>query len=137
MIDSRSNVKYSLYSEYSKRCWSKRGVDDHYSIVNIWYIFQNSADKVGQVHGGTHSNKVPSVPRSTEIAPPGGRGEHQVQSDLKGKLGKVIYLIEMLYNDSSTFFSGWIIFFTQIQTRTVVKTDLSSYVYRLNVNETW
>ncbi len=106
MID-RPDVKYSIYSEYSKRCWSKRGVDDHYSIVNILYIWLNSADKVGQVHGGTHSNKVPSVLRSTEIATPGGRGEHQVQSDLKGKLGKVIYLIEMLNNDSSTFFFWW------------------------------
>ncbi|XP_050965402.1 uncharacterized protein glipr2 [Labeo rohita] len=44
-----------------------------------------TTDKVGQVHGasGVHSNKAPSVPRSTEISPPGGRGEHHVRSSLK------------------------------------------------------
>ncbi len=83
MID-RPDVKYSIYSEYSKRCWSKRGVDDHYSIVNILYIWLNSADKVGQVHGGTHSNKVPSVPRSTEIATPGGSRRASSAKWLKG-----------------------------------------------------
>ncbi|XP_043096863.1 uncharacterized protein glipr2 isoform X2 [Puntigrus tetrazona] len=41
-----------------------------------------ATEKVGQVHGGTHSNKAPSVPRSTEIAPARDRGEHQAQSKL-------------------------------------------------------
>lgn len=87
MIESSSNSRYGLDSEYCKRLYCKRGVD-HYSILNILYIWQHSADKVQPVHGasGIHSKQAPSVPRSTEMSAPGGRGEHHVGSSLKGKL---------------------------------------------------
>ncbi|XP_016130756.1 uncharacterized protein [Sinocyclocheilus grahami] len=44
-----------------------------------------TTDKVEQVHGasGINSKQAPSVPRSTEISPPGDRGERHVGSSLK------------------------------------------------------
>ncbi|XP_042612240.1 ancylostoma secreted protein-like isoform X2 [Cyprinus carpio] len=44
-----------------------------------------TTDKVQPVHGasGIHSKQAPSVPRSTEMSAPGGRGEHHVGSSLK------------------------------------------------------
>ncbi|XP_016348830.1 uncharacterized protein LOC107693824 [Sinocyclocheilus anshuiensis] len=44
-----------------------------------------TTDKVEQVHGasGINSKQAPSVLRSTEISPPGDRGEHHVGSSLK------------------------------------------------------
>ncbi|XP_056123432.1 uncharacterized protein glipr2 isoform X1 [Rhinichthys klamathensis goyatoka] len=69
------------------------------NITNVGYFEKNvlptgskvdskpsgTTDKVGPTHGvlGIPSNRAPSVPRSTEISPSGGRGDLHVPTSLK------------------------------------------------------
>ncbi|XP_056123435.1 uncharacterized protein glipr2 isoform X4 [Rhinichthys klamathensis goyatoka] len=101
------------------------------NITNVGYFEKNvlptgskvdskpsgTTDKVGPTHGvlGIPSNRAPSVPRSTEISPSGGRGDLHVPTSLKGREAVESWYSEIKdYNFSRPGFTSKTGHFTQV-----------------------